>query len=131
MSDKEENRQENDGLLKLREEALAARCSNCRFFKRKSSHCTLNDFRTKAMYKCSDWKFKGDKELEDECKSHNHEVAKLRAENERLRVALIPVLEVDCQLDNYPTKEAYMAALEIVVSDAQRIYNEGGESEVE
>lgn len=52
------------------------------------------------------------------------------AENVRLRAALKPVLEVDCQLDNYPTKEAYMAALEIVVSDAQRIYNGCGESEV-
>jgi len=55
------------------------------------------------------------------------EMSDLKRENERLRVALIPVLEVDCQLDNYPTKEAYMAALEIVVSDAQRIYNEGDE----
>ena len=52
------------------------------------------------------------------------------AEDARLRAALKPVLEVDCQLDNYPTKEAYMAALEIVVSDAQRIYNGCGESEV-
>lgn len=52
------------------------------------------------------------------------------AENARLRAALKPVLEVDCQLDDYPTKEAYMAALEIVVSDAQRIYNGCGESEV-
>lgn len=52
------------------------------------------------------------------------------AENARLRAALEPVLEADCQLDNYPTKEAYMAALEIVVSDAQRIYDGSGESEV-
>lgn len=55
------------------------------------------------------------------------EMSDLKRENERLRVALIPVREVDCQLDNYPTKEAYMAALEIVVSNAQRIYNEGDE----
>lgn len=45
------------------------------------------------------------------------------AENARLRAALKPVLEADCQLDNYTTKEAYMEALEIVVSDAKRIYN--------
>lgn len=54
----------------------------------------------------------------------------LKSENDRLLAALKPVLEVDCQLDDYPTKEAYMAALEIVVSDAQRIYNGCGESEV-
>lgn len=52
------------------------------------------------------------------------------AENARLRAALKPVLEVDCQLDDYPTKEAYMAALDNAINEAQRTYNGSGESEV-
>lgn len=49
------------------------------------------------------------------------------AENTRLRAALKPVLEVDCQLDDYPTKEAYMAALDNAINEAKRIYNGSGE----
>ena len=71
------------------EEALVVQCSTCRFFKKKHSHCTLNDSLTNARYKCSGWKFKTNKECADEYKaSRNSEVAELRAENARLRAAL-------------------------------------------
>ena len=68
------------------EEALVAQCSTCRFFKKKHSHCTLNDSLTNAKYKCSGWKFKINKECADEYKDEiNREFEKLRAENARLR----------------------------------------------
>ena len=61
------------------EEALVMQCSTCRFFKKKHSHCTLNDSLTNARYKCSGWKFKTNKECADEYKaSRNSEVAELR-----------------------------------------------------
>ena len=49
----------------------------------------------------------------------------MKSENARLRAALKPVLNCDCQLDDYQTKEAYMVALGTAVTEAQRIYNEG------
>ena len=71
------------------EEALVAQCSTCRFFKKKYSHCTLNDSLTNARYKCSGWKFKTNKECADEYKSElNREVDKLRKENARLRAVV-------------------------------------------
>lgn len=109
----------NDGLSELHEEALAARCSNCRFFQREHSHCTLNDSPTKAKYKCSEWKFEEDKECAD-----NHEVAELRKENARLRAALKPV--IDIEMDMYTSE----LSMEMAINDAKRIYNGGGESEV-
>ena len=61
------------------EEALVAQCSTCRFFKKKHSHCTLNDSLTNAKYKCSGWKFKTNKECADEYNaSRNSEIAELR-----------------------------------------------------
>lgn len=59
------------------------------------------------------------------------EMSDLKRENARLRAALKPVLECDCQLDNYPTKEAYMAALDNSINEAKRIYNGGGEKQKE
>ena len=113
------------------EEALVAQCSTCRFFKKKLSHCTLNDSLTNARYKCSGWKFKTNKECADEYNaSRNHEVAELRAENARLRAALKPLLE--CKVmsamtaEIEPGKSEYCAAL---IEKAQRIYNEGEEKE--
>lgn len=71
------------------EEALVAQCSTCRFFKKKFSHCTLNDSLTNARYKCSGWKFKTNKECADEYKaSRNSEIAELR---ECLREAVTKV----------------------------------------
>ena len=109
------------------EEALVAQCSTCRFFKKKFSHCTLNDSLTNARYKCSGWKFKTNKECADEYKaSRNSEVAELRAENAILRAALKPVLK--CKVmsamtaEIEPGKSEYCAAL---IEKAQRIYNEG------
>ena len=108
------------------EEALVVQCSTCRFFKKKHSHCTLNDSLTNARYKCSGWKFKTNKECADEYKaSRNSEVAELRAENALLRSALKPVLE--CKVmsamtaEIVPGKSEYCAA---IIEKAQRIYNE-------
>ena len=136
------------------EEALVAQCSTCRFFKRKHSHCTLNDSLTNARYKCSGWKFKTNKECADEYKaSHNHEVAELRAENARLRAALKPVLEValsyeDGELINRddgevctdseyavsvngkPIDDHTLAGCLAAVREAQGIYDGSKESEV-
>ena len=61
---------------------------------------------------------------------YDYGLAELRKENARLRAALKPVLECDCQLDNYPTKEAYMAALDNSINEAKRIYNGSSGSEV-
>ena len=115
------------------EEALVAQCSTCRFFKKKFSHCTLNDSLTNARYKCSGWKFKTNKECADEYKSElNREVEKLRKENAILRAALKPVLE--CKVmsamtaEIEPGKSEYCAAL---IEKAQRIYNEGEEKQNE
>lgn len=115
------------------EEALVAQCSTCRFFKKKFSHCTLNDSLTNARYKCSGWKFKTNKECADEYKaSRNSEVAELRAENARLRAALKPVLEckvmsaITAKIE--PGKSEYCAAL---IEKAQRIYNEGEVNQTE
>ena len=58
---------------------------------------------------------------------YNNGLTEMREENACFRAALKPVLECDCQLDNYPTKEAYMAALVTAVTEAQRIYNGGEE----
>ena len=114
------------------EEALVAQCSTCRFFKKKHSHCTLNDSLTNAKYKCSGWKFKTNKECADEYKSElNREVEKLRKENARLRAALKPVLE--CKVmsamtaEIEPGKSEYCAAN---VEKAQPIYNELKDVEV-
>ena len=114
------------------EEALVAQCSTCRFFKKKFSHCTLNDSLANARYKCSGWKFKTNKECADEYNaSRNHEVDELRAENARLRAALKPVLK--CKVMSAmtaeigPGKSEYCAAL---IEKAQRIYNGCNESEV-
>ena len=143
------------------EEALVAQCSTCRFFKKKHSHCTLNDSTTNARYKCSGWKFKTNKECVDEYNaSHNHEVAELRKENARLmqrlemcqkvneqqekeyialksendhlRAALKPVME--CKVMSAMTAEIEPGRSDYcanIIEKAQRIYNEGGESEVE
>ena len=115
------------------EEALVMQCSTCRFFKKKHSHCTLNDSLTNARYKCSGWKFKTNKECADEYKSElNREVEKLRKENAILRAALKPVLE--CKVMSAmtaeigPGKSEYCAAL---IEKAQRIYNEGQEKQNE
>ena len=109
------------------EEALVAQCSTCRFFKKKFSHCTLNDSLTNARYKCSGWEFKTNKECADEYKaSRNSEVSELSAENARLRAALKPVLE--CKVMSAMTAEVrpgrseYCATL---IEKAQHIYNEG------
>lgn len=68
----------------------------------------------------------------EECEQADEKNAKTRKrENARLRAALKPVLECDCQLDNYPTKEAYMAALDNSINEAKRIYNGGGEKQKE
>ena len=109
------------------EEALVAQCSTCRFFKKKLSHCTLNDTLTNAKYKCSGWKFKTNKECTDEYKSElNREVEKLRKENARLRAALKPVLECKVisamTVETGPGEGEYCAA---IIEKAQRIYNEG------
>ena len=108
------------------EEALVAQCSTCRFFKKKHSHCTLNDSLTNAKYKCSGWKFKTNKECADEYKDEiNREFEKLRAENARLRAALKPVLE--CKVmsamtaEIEPGKSEYCAT---IIEKAQHIYNE-------
>ena len=61
---------------------------------------------------------------------YDYGLAELRKENDCLRAALKPVLECDCQLDNYPTKEAYMAALDNSINEAKRIYNGSKETEV-
>ena len=109
------------------EEALVAQCSTCRFFKKKFSHCTLNDSLTNARYKCSGWKFKTNKECADEYKaSRNSEVAELRAENARLRAALKPVLE--CKVFSAMTAEVRPGRSEYcatIIEKAQYIYNEG------
>lgn len=142
------------------EEALVAQCSTCRFFKKKHSHCTLNDSLTNARYKCSGWEFKTNKECADEYKaSHNHEVAELRAENaslmqrlemcqkvneqqekeylalksenDRILAALKPVLE--CRVRSAMTAETEAGQSDYcanIIEKAQRIYNVGGESEV-
>ena len=113
------------------EEALVARCSTCRFFQKKYSHCKLHDSLTNAKYKCSGWKFKTNKECADEYNaSRNHEVAELRAENARLRAALKPVLE--CKVMSAmtaeigPGKSEYCAS---IIEKAQRIYNDGEEKQ--
>ena len=112
------------------EEALVAQCSTCRFFHKKYSHCKLHDSLTNAKYKCSGWKFKTNKECADEYKDEiNREFEKLRAENDRLRAALKPVLE--CKVmsamtaEIKPGKSEYCAA---IIEKAQRIYNEGEEN---
>ena len=108
------------------EEALVAQCSTCRFFKKKFSHCTLNDSLTNARYKCSGWKFKTNKECADEYKaSRNSEVAELRAENARLRAALKPVLE--CKMSSAMTAEVKPGRSEYcatIIEKAQHIYND-------
>lgn len=143
------------------EEALVAQCSTCRFFQKRHSHCTLNDSTTNARYKCSGWKFKTNKECVDEYNaSHNHEVAELReenarlmqrlemcqkvneqqekeylalkSENARLRAALKPVLA--CKVLSAMTAVTGSGESDYcsnIIFKAQRIYNEGGESEVE
>ena len=115
------------------EEALVAQCSTCRFFKKKLSHCTLNDSLTNARYKCNEWKFKTNKECADEYKSKlNREVEELRKENTLLRAALKPVLE--CKVMSAMTAEIepgrsdYCAA---IIEKAQHIYNEGEENQNE
>ena len=114
------------------EEALVAQCSTCRFFKKKHSHCTLNDSLTNAKYKCSGWEFKTNKECSDEYKSElNREVEKLRKENAILRAALKPVLE--CKVMSAMTAEIepgrsdYCAS---IIEKAQHIYNELKDVEV-
>ena len=114
------------------EEALVTQCSTCRFFKKKFSHCTLNDSLTNARYKCSGWKFKTNKECSDEYKSElNREVEKLRKENAILRAALKPVLE--CKVMSAMTAEIepgrsdYCAS---IIEKAQHIYNELKDVEV-
>lgn len=109
------------------EEALVAQCSTCRFFRKKHSHCTLNDSLTNAKYKCSKWEFKTNKECADEYKkSINNEVAELREENAHLRAALKPVLE--CKVmsamtaEIAPGRSKYCAT---IIEEAQHIYNEG------
>ena len=115
------------------EEALVAQCSTCRFFKKKFSHCTLNDSLTNARYKCSGWKFKTNKECADEYKSKlNREVEELRKENALLRAAMKPILE--CKVMSAMTAEIepgrsdYCAA---IIERSQRIYNSCNEREVE
>ena len=115
------------------EEALVAQCSTCRFFKKKFSHCTLNDSFTNSRYKCSGWKFKTNKECADEYKSKlNREVEELRKENALLRAAMKPILE--CKVMSAMTAEIepgrsdYCAA---IIERAQRIYNGCNEREVE
>lgn len=109
------------------EEALVAQCSTCRFFKKKFSHCTLNNSLTNARYKCSGWKFKTNKECADEYKaSRNSEVAELRAENARLRAALKPVLE--CKVSSAMTAEVSPGRSEYcatIIEKVQHIYNKG------
>lgn len=108
------------------EEALVAQCSTCRFFRKKHSHCTLNESLTNAKYKCSKWEFKTNKECADEYKkSINNEVAELREENAHLRAALKPVLE--CKVmsamtaEIAPGRSKYCAT---IIEEAQHIYNE-------
>ena len=115
------------------EEPLVAQCSTCRFFKKKHSHCTLNDSLTNARYKCSGWKFKTNKECADEYKSKlNREVEELRKENTLLRAALKPILE--CKVMSAMTAEIepgrsdYCAA---IIERSQRIYNWCNERGVE
>lgn len=99
------------------EEALVAQCSTCRFFQKKYSHCTLNDSLTNARYKCSGWKFKTNKECADEYKSElNREVEKLRKENDRLRAALKPV--IDIVMDSATSD----LSMEIAINEAKRIF---------
>ena len=109
------------------EEALVVQCSTCRFFKKKHSHCTLNDSLTNARYKCSGWEFKTNKECADEYKDEiNREFEKLRAENARLRAALKPVLE--CKVLSAMTAEVEPGRSEYcatIIEKAQHIYNEG------
>ena len=108
------------------EEALVEQCSTCRFFKKKFSHCTLNDSLTNARYKCSGWKFKTNKECADEYKAEiNREFAELRAENARLRAALKPVLDI--VMDSATSD----LSMEMAITEAKRIYNENKESEAE
>lgn len=107
------------------EEALVVQCSTCRFFKKKHSHCTLNDSLTNARYKCSGWEFKTNKECADEYKDEiNREFEKLRAENARLLAALKPVLDIVIDRN---TSDLSMA---MAIKEAKRICNEGRESEV-
>lgn len=107
------------------EEALVAQCSTCRFFKKKHSHCTLNNSLTNARYKCNEWKFKTNKECADEYKAEiNREFEKLRDENARLLAALKPVLDIE--IDMYTSS----LSMEIAINEAKRIYNEGSEREV-
>ena len=114
------------------EEALVAQCSTCRFFKKKFSHCTLNDSLTNSRYKCSGWKFKTNKECADEYKSKlNREVEELRKENALLRAAMKPILE--CKVMSAMTAEIepgrsdYCAT---IIERAQRINKESREGEV-
>lgn len=48
------------------DEALVMQCSTCRFFKKNHSHCTLNDSLTNPKYKCSEWKFKTNRECHED-----------------------------------------------------------------
>ena len=45
------------------DEALVMQCSTCKFFMKKHSHCTFNDSLTNPKYKCSNWKFKTNREV--------------------------------------------------------------------
>lgn len=106
------------------EEALVAQCSTCRFFKKKHSHCTLNDSLTNPRYKCNRWQFKTNKECVDEFKSKlMREVEELRKENAGLRAALKPILDIvmdRCTSD---------LSMEMAITEAKRIYNGYAESE--
>lgn len=142
------------------DEDLVAQCSTCRFFKKKHSHCTLNDSITNARHKCNKWEFKTNEKCADEYKAaHKNEVVVLReekahllqrieifqkvneqqekeyldlkVENARLRDALKPVLE--CKVMSAMTAEiatGKSAYCAGIIEEAQRIYNCGGESEV-
>ena len=48
----------------------------------------------------------------------------LRAENNRLRAALRPVLECDAEVKHYETMPDWFLALKTAVAEAQRIFNE-------
>ena len=114
------------------EEALVAQCSTCRFFKKKFSHCTLNDSLTNSRHKCSGWKFKTNKECADEYKSKlNREVEELRKENALLRAAMKPILE--CKVMSAMTAEIEPGRSDYcanIIERAQRIYKESREGEV-
>lgn len=112
------------------EEALVAQCSTCRFFKKKFSHCTLNDSLTNSRYKCSGWKFKTNKECADEYKPKLNREVELRKENALLHAAMKPILE--CKVMSAMTAEIepgrsdYCAS---IIERAQRIYKESREGE--